>query len=330
MKGQPRIKKFLTALGMLFLLCGVAFNAVAAELFFKMAEEELPSHPASIADREFSQLVESKTRGTVLIDVFSGGVLGDEAKVLQALQEGTIDFARVRAQSLGAFAKNFEALSLPYLFANDTHLWNVLEGPVGTGLLAELADSKIVGLGFYDAGTVNFYASQKTLEKPQDMAGIKVAPFPAPFAEDFIQALGAKSVPTPDTEVYIALHGNELDAAEDTFEGFLLRAHYDVAKRICLDAHRRNIDVLVASKASWDKISAADQKTIKALIPHVVSVQKNAWQDKEKADKEELKRKKINFTVPEDIGQWEQAAQKVYEANKEKLGAFIEAVKAVQ
>lgn len=324
-------KKFLGVFCLFLLVTAFSQSlALAEQQFFKMAEKERPSHPAAIAGREFAQLVEAKTKAKIVIDVFSGGVLGDEETVLKALVDGRIDFATMSSETLAELSKEFGIFSLPFLFHDDEHLWKVFEGPIGKQILATLAEQNLVGLGFYQAGAVNFYAAKKSLQSPQDMKGLKVAPQTALFSNDFLKALGAIPTPTPDGDVYMALHGSDIDAAENTLANFLFRGHYDVAKEITLSQHRQVISVLVASKKSWDKISAADQKIILASLPQILSVQKAAWAEKNKKDQEEIKSKGVRFVVPSDMTAWEQAAQKVHATQADKFGTLIDDIKKAQ
>jgi len=67
------------------------------QLVLKLAENQPEDYPTTIGDKEFARIVEEKTNGRIKIEVYAGGQLGDEKSVIEAVQMGGIDFARVNA-----------------------------------------------------------------------------------------------------------------------------------------------------------------------------------------------------------------------------------------
>ena len=59
------------------------------------AENQAEDYPTTQGADKFAELVKEKTEGKVEILVNAGGSLGDEKSVIEQLQFGGIDFARV-------------------------------------------------------------------------------------------------------------------------------------------------------------------------------------------------------------------------------------------
>ena len=56
------------------------------------------------------------------IQVNAGGVLGDEKTVIEQLQFGGVDFARVSLSPLAEFVPKLNVLQMPYLYTGREHM----------------------------------------------------------------------------------------------------------------------------------------------------------------------------------------------------------------
>jgi TRAP-type C4-dicarboxylate transport system substrate-binding protein len=134
--------------------------------------------------------------GRLRLDVFPSEQLGNETQCLEQAQAGTLAITKVSAGAIGNFVSNYKVFSLPYLFRDADHMWEVLGGPVGEELLTALAvgndgsPSGLIGLAFYDSGSRNFYAS-KPIRSPADLRGMKIRTMADTVAMDTMAAMGA-------------------------------------------------------------------------------------------------------------------------------------------
>lgn len=67
---------------------------------------------------KFIELVETKSGGKYVIDVYNGGQLGGDRELMEALQVGNVAFNILTASDMGAFAPEMEVQDLPYLLEN--------------------------------------------------------------------------------------------------------------------------------------------------------------------------------------------------------------------
>ena len=105
-----------------------------AKITLRLADNQPTDYPTVIGDKKFAELVSERTDGRITIEVFASGQLGDEKSVLEQVQLGAIDFARINASPLAEFLDEFTVFSVPYLFSSDDHLWNFLNGETGVGI----------------------------------------------------------------------------------------------------------------------------------------------------------------------------------------------------
>ncbi len=301
-----------------------------AEYTFRLADNQPVDYPTVIGDKKFAELVNERTDGRIKIEVFPSAQLGDEKSVLEQVQLGAIDFTRINASPLAEFNDQFSALNLPYVFESDEHLWNFLEGEAGKKLLTDLEQSKMRGLAYYDSGSRNFY-STKPLTGIEDLKGQKIRVQQSKINIDLIAALGASATPMPYGEVFSALQTGIIDGAENNLPSLDSSNHYQEAKSIIMDHHQRIPEVLLISKATWDKLSEKDREIIQQAATDSVVTQKEAWAKLEQESEKKLKEAGVTFTEVKDITPWKEAVQPVVDKYgkdyKEILDAIEEARK---
>ncbi|WP_349675015.1 TRAP transporter substrate-binding protein DctP, partial [Hungatella hathewayi] len=143
--------------------------ASAPEFVFTYAENQAEDYPTTQGACRFAELVEEKTGGRIKILVKADGDLGDEKTVIEQIQFGGVDFARVSLTPLAEFVPRLNVLQMPYLYTGREHMWKVLDGEIGDDFLNSFDGSGLVALSWYDAGARNFYSSTKPITKLEDM-----------------------------------------------------------------------------------------------------------------------------------------------------------------
>lgn len=282
-------------------------------MVLKLAEVQPEDYPTTIGDKEMARIVEEKTNGRIKIDVYAGGQLGDEKSVIEAVQLGGIDFARINSQPLSEFSKPLQVFSLPYLFDNEDHFWKVMNGPVGQEILDGFEKDKMIGLTYYDNGSRSFYNSKREVKVPADMKGMKIRVQQSELMVGLVECLGASATPMPFGEVYSALQTGVIDGAENNYPSFYTTSHYEVAKYFTLDHHTRVPEVVIASKVLWDKLSEEDRTIIKEAAIASQEVQRKAWKDYEKMAEEKIIAHGNVITEVEDLKAWQDAMAPLYE-----------------
>ena len=80
------------------------------QIVLRLAENQPADYPTTLGDLEFARLVEERTNGRIKIEVYYGAQLGDEKSVIEQVQFGAIDFARISI-SYFRICKRFECSS---------------------------------------------------------------------------------------------------------------------------------------------------------------------------------------------------------------------------
>ena len=98
------------------------------ELILRYAENQPEDYPTTKAALAFAEMVAQRTDGRVKVVVYSGGELGGELSVIEQMQFGGIDFARVSLSQLAGLLENLSVLQLPYLYEDAKQMWREHRG----------------------------------------------------------------------------------------------------------------------------------------------------------------------------------------------------------
>src|SRR5690606_33605702 len=277
---------------------------------FRLAETHPADYPTTKGDIKFAELVEERSNGRIKIEVFPSAQLGEEKAVIEQVQLGAIEFTRVGSGPLAEFNKDFGVFSLPYIFDNDEHTWNFLNGGMGNKMLESLEDSQLRGLAYYSFGSRNFYASSQ-LTSIDDLEGLKIRVQQNKINMELIEALGASATPMPYGEVYSSLQTGVIDGAENNHPSFYSAKHYEVAPHYILDGHQRVPEVLLISKTVWDSLSAEDQEIIKQAALDSVEYQREEWNKYEQESLEAVKNEGATVVEVDDLTPWQEKVNPV-------------------
>jgi len=283
------------AVGLVTSIFTGAPTAVFAQKVLKLGETHPQDYPTTKGDYEFARLVKERSNGKLVVEVYHSKQLGEEKAVIEQVQLGAIDFTRVSVSPVSAFVRDLDAFQLPYLYRDAAHMWKVLNGPIGQEIFKKLEASNFVGLGWFEAGSRNFY-TKKQVKTVADLKGMKIRVQQAPLMVGLVEALGAVATPLAFGEVYSALQTGVIDGAENNWPSYLSTSHYEVAKFFITDEHTRVPEIMIASKKVFDKLSKEEQAVIKKAMQDAQPFQIKLWNDFEKVAEKTVREKGSTVT----------------------------------
>lgn len=245
----------------------------------KLAHGHDTSHPVHSAMSFMADRLAEKSGGTMRIDIYPSQQLGTERETLELLQIGSLGMTKVSSSVLEGFAPPFRVLGLPYLFRDEEHRFQVLEGEVGRELLRGLAQYRLLGLTYYDAGSRSFYTVRTPVHTPADLAGLKLRTQESPIAVQMVRTLGGAATPISYGEVFTALQQGVVDGAENNPPSFHTSRHYEVAKYYSLDEHTAVPDLLMISLDVWNGLEPQQQQWLQEAADESAELQKELWRE---------------------------------------------------
>ncbi|MFP4331320.1 MAG: TRAP transporter substrate-binding protein [Spirochaetaceae bacterium] len=301
------------------------------QIVMRLAETHPQDYPTTQGNYEFARLVEERTDGRIIIEVYHSAQLGEERAVIEQVQFGAIDFTRVSISPLAAFANQLNALQMPYLYRSADHMWNVLRGEIGDEILASLEPSGFVGLAWYDSGSRNFYNSLREIRSVEDMEGMRIRVQESELMVGLVEALGAVATPMPFGEVYSALQTGVIDGAENNWPSYYSTSHYEVAEYFTLDQHTRVPEILVASEMAMDRLSPEDQEIIKQAARDSIDYQIEQWANFVQVAEEAIRANGNTITElsSDAYAEFQEAMQPLYDDLSPELQDVVAEIRAV-
>ena len=200
----------------------------------------------------------------MIVKLYTGGILGSDAQVLSSLQSGSIDFTTMNSGILQTLVKEFAVVDFPFLFNDSREVDAIMDGPVGKQLADKLPEKGLVSLAYYDLGFRNLTNSKRPIKKLEDLQGLSIRVIQSPTYIDTFNALGAKAVPLPFSEVYAALEQKKIDGQENPFSVIASNKLDSVQKYLTVTRHIYNPQSFLMSRKTWDRLNKEEQEILVA------------------------------------------------------------------
>lgn len=269
---------------------GQAKQKKVPDYVLSYADNQTGNYPTVQAARRFAEQVNKETDGRIEIRVYPNAELGDEVSTVQQLTFGGIDFCRCSLSNLSDYSEEAIVLQMPYLYADQKHMWCVLDGDIGAQVKQSFQGSGMVALTWFDAGVRNFYTADTAVRALEDMKGLKIRVQQANLVEDMVEALGAEAVPIVYEAVKDALQTGEIDGAENNWASYEAMQHDEIARYYTVDEHMRVPELMLVSSATWALLSPEDQATIQRCADAAGLYERELWTARETSAREKCLR----------------------------------------
>lgn len=230
-----------------------------------------------LAMQHLGEELERLSGGTMKVLLYPSGQLGNERECLELLQLGSLDIAKVSSAVVENFVPAMGVYSLPYLFRDDTHYWQVFNGEIGRDILLQGEKYWLRGLCYYDAGFRSFFLKNQRVESPAELDGLKIRVMRSNLSIRTVNLLGGNATPLAYSELYSALQQGVVDGAENNPPNFYQKKFYELCEYFVLDEHSAPPDVLMMSTHSWNKFTAQEQEWLEAAVQASVERQRALW-----------------------------------------------------
>ena len=263
----------------------------------RAADVHPADYPNVVAVKHMGEKLSSATQGRLDIKTFPGGVLGDEKQMIEQAQLGAIDIIRVSMAPVAAILPEINVFTLPYIFRDENHMHQVLDGMIGQEIgdrLTGNSKSRLVFLGWMDAGTRNLI-TKEPVAKPDDLKGMKIRVQTSPVALDTLKAMGANAVAMGTSEVFSGMQTGVIDGTENNPPTFVAHNYLPVAKNYTWSKHFIIPELFLFSKPKWDKLKKEDQELILKLAKEAQVEQRELWQAYNEKSLETMKANGVQF-----------------------------------
>jgi TRAP-type C4-dicarboxylate transport system substrate-binding protein len=289
------------------LTAAAAAPAAAQQVVLKLNSPPPPRsylHP-NVFD-PWVQAVESDAAGTLKIEKFYGGTLGNFAVTYDRVVDGVADIGWTLSALTGGRFKQQDAAALPFETrdANEPALalWNMFEKGVTA---AEFAQVKPLGFWAFPNAALH---SKEPIRSLDDLKGKKVT-VSNPISAKMAVLLGATPVTMRPDEVYQALSRGVADVAMMPFTGMQTFKIHEVARQHLDVALGGDPAIVFMSKQSYDRLppqakAAIDKHSGAALSRRAGQATQNEWEGARTNVKDT-----VSTLAPDQERQWKAALE---------------------
>ena len=309
------LKMVIAALAAVTLLTGGPAAAQQVKTIkythFQPGREDQPAHAAALA---FKKHVEDATKGSLKVQIFPAGQLGNATNVLEGMRLGSLEMAVVHDGGISSVFKTFDVLSMPYIFPDQKTAWSVLDGPFGQELgEAMRKETGIRLMAYADNGIRHFTNSKHPIVTPDDLKGLKIRVQPSPVFIKLVESLGASPSAIDWAELPAALSQGTVDGQENGVTNILAASLYQSQKYATLDGHVYSLHAYLMSDAFYTGLTPEQKKAVDDGVAIAKDVHRKMTSEQDLNAEKILTGKGMTVTVltPDQIDAFRKRAQPV-------------------
>jgi TRAP-type transport system periplasmic protein len=222
---------------------------------------EWSSHTAIL--KRFTELVAIYSNNEIRGEIYPGGQLGGELEMSQQTRQGKIHVSLPATNNLSAMAPSLNVFVLPYI-ATSTEQVNYLQDrltPVLVPRVIKEANVRIVG--WENSGwRAFFYKSDAPIEKPSDLAKLKMRVPPNPIMVATYKAWGGQPTPLGWTELYNALQQGVVQGGDNPVTDVIGMKFNEVINRMTRFHYTILTHPIIVSEVWFKSLSPRNQEVI--------------------------------------------------------------------
>lgn len=245
---------------------GAQEDAVAAAparpIVMKIGHAQPVTHPRHDSLLKFKELVERRTNGAIVVNIYPAGQLGDEAAMLDATKIGALQGTRS-----GLFERVSPRLlvyTMPFLFDSLDGIEKVTMGPIGDRIAAAAEAGGLHVLTTGDAGGFRQFTNNvRPIVRPEDFVGLRIRTAGVKTIVKTLEAFGAIPVVVPYGDTYAALKAGMANGEENPLVNIEAMRFYEVQKYLTIMDYQFHPDPFVVNPAWFRSLSPEHQRILK-------------------------------------------------------------------
>lgn len=217
--------------------------------------------PAGKAMKKFVDDVKTKSNGTIEINLFTDGTLGNPKDNYSSVASGDLDMTMAGLEGLDLYAPEYTFLDAPFLMRSLKQQDAILTSGIGDKLKAIYKKNGFTTLGFHNRD-VRELAGTKPLKTLDDLKGLKLRlPGMRVYVDTWSQ-LGVSSTTVAMNELYTALQTKVAEACEGGYEQMATLKLYEVQPYIMETDHVYEFVGLYINNKVFDKMTPEQKKIL--------------------------------------------------------------------
>lgn len=210
--------------------------------------------------------VEARSNGSIDVKIFPGGQLcGTAVECIEALQQNLIQVFITTTGGISNVFPEIQVLDLPYMLSSDRVAECVLRGPLINDIRKAVLD-KTGSMRLMTAGNTggwrNFATTNKQIQSPADVDGLKIRTISSPLQQELVSAMGGNPTPVPWPEVYTGLATGLVEGSKNGITDIVGMKFHEHIKYYTLDGHAYMGSLWWMNDAAFKELSDEQKKVV--------------------------------------------------------------------
>jgi tripartite ATP-independent transporter DctP family solute receptor len=241
-------------------------RAKAAEFNLKYGNDLPAAHPINKRASEACDAIRAATNGRVDIQIFPNSQLGGSTDMLSQVRSGALDIFTV-GSPLANVVPVSSISSIAFAFPDFAGVWAAVDGDLGAHIRQQIGTIGLVAFDkMWDNGFRQITTSNKPINTPDDLKGLKLRVPVSPLFTSMFRALGTSPTAINFVEVYTALQTKIVDGQENPLALIEAAKFYEVQKYCSLTGHMWEGFWMVANRKNWEQLPQDLRDTTARLL----------------------------------------------------------------
>jgi len=246
--------------GLMLAACA-SFPAHADKLVLKFGHVGKPGSLFDMCANEFAKRANAALGDKAEVQVFGSSQLGKDNELLQKIKLGQVTFS-LPSSVMSSVSDQFGVFEMPYIIKDRDHMKRV-EGALMDSVLQPAAKAKGYRiLALWENGFRHITNNVRPINKPEDLAGIKLRTPKGAWRVKMFKAYGANPSPMAFSEVFTALKTGVIDGQENPYAQIASAKFQEVQKYLSITGHVYTPGYVVVSEEHFSKLPADVQQIV--------------------------------------------------------------------
>ena len=223
-----------------------------AELVLKFGHVGNPGSLFEASVDEFAACSNKALEGKAEVQTFGSSQLGKDKELLQKLKLGQITFS-LPSSVMSSVADEFGVFEMPYIIKDREHMKRV-QAKLGDTFQTAVQAKGYRILGYFENGFRHITNNTRPIDKPADLAGIKLRTPKGAWRVKMFKLYGANPTPMAFSEVFTALQTGVIDGQENPYAQIASAKFQEVQKYLSITGHVYTPAYILVSEANYAKL----------------------------------------------------------------------------
>ncbi|MDO6562008.1 DctP family TRAP transporter solute-binding subunit [Amphritea sp. 1_MG-2023] len=232
------------------------------------------------AAMRFAHIVNDKTEGHVVIDVYPAQQLGNDHQMVEMARQGELDIILTPTAKMSVAVPSMQYADLPFLFPSRADAYAMLDGEPGAMLLRDLNSIGLYGMAFWENGFKHFTGNRAFLS-PEDFRDTKIRVMKSRMIMEQFKAFAAEPIPIDFHKTKQALADGVIDGQENPLIAIYSMGLHEVQSDLVLSNHAFLGYVLSVSRMTMNKLPFEVQRVLLETAREVTPWERMATHSRE-------------------------------------------------